>query len=246
MMRSSSAWRAARVPLSSSHRSSWRRRRTRPDYRRLHQQYDRVVRIIDPAMSGNSVVASPERGATRAPASWSQIGRQVLPLSLRGGSTRRHRSRRTTGRGRRGGSTGRAGADRRGRPARDPWSARAGRAGRRGIVERSLRCRLRRAGRETGDHQRGGRCRWGRSLRCLSVAPRDLDGARVSSVGGVVTSAPEGISCPPTCEADFATGTSVVLIAGRGSVFTERTWSGAGTARGRCALSPWTLTEPSR
>ena len=62
--------------------------------------------------------------------------------------------------------------------------------------------------------------------------------ALVSSVGGVVTSAPEGISCPPTCEADFATGTSVVLTAGPGSVFTERTWSGActGTAA-TCAVT---------
>ena len=218
----------------------------------------RVVRIIDPAMSGNlgrcitqsgplrernAGVVEPDRpGGTgrrrRTGGSGRSAGPPVLPVSL---ARREHPARSVP-------------PDHRARPARREHRASRGHkaegppgipgeqgpAGPAGVAGLSdldgVACDA--PGGELGITSVAVAADGAVSLRCLAVAPRTLTVAVVSSVGGVVTSAPEGISCPPTCEADFATGTSVVLTAGPGSVFTERTWSGActGTAA-TCAVT---------
>jgi len=61
--------------------------------------------------------------------------------------------------------------------------------------------------------------------------------AAVTGNGGV-SSNPEGISCPPMCTAQFASGTSVVLTAGAAPGFAFQGWSGAGcTGTGTCTVS---------
>jgi len=59
----------------------------------------------------------------------------------------------------------------------------------------------------------------------------------VTGSGGV-SSSPEGISCPPTCTGQFASGTSVVLTAAASPGFAFQGWSGAGcTGTGTCTVA---------
>jgi hypothetical protein len=59
----------------------------------------------------------------------------------------------------------------------------------------------------------------------------------ITGTGGV-SSNPEGISCPPTCTAQFASGTSVTLTAAAAPGFTFQGWSGAGcTGTGTCTVA---------
>jgi len=54
---------------------------------------------------------------------------------------------------------------------------------------------------------------------------------------GSVTSNPSGITCPSTCSANYASGTSVTLTAAAGSGSTFAGWSGACTGTGTCTVS---------
>ena len=74
----------------------------------------------------------------------------------------------------------------------------------------------------------------------FDTAPPVTHHLTVSKAGtgtGTVTSAPAGITCGATCEADFGDGTSVVLTAtpDAGSVFTG--WTGDCTGTGACTLT---------
>ena len=55
--------------------------------------------------------------------------------------------------------------------------------------------------------------------------------------GGAVTSAPAGISCPGTCAASFAEGTTVAFVAAPGAGDRLVAWSGACTGNGACAVT---------
>ena len=54
---------------------------------------------------------------------------------------------------------------------------------------------------------------------------------------GTVTSAPAGISCPGTCSASFAGGTSVTLTASAAAGSTFTGWTGACTGSGSCTVT---------
>jgi len=64
-----------------------------------------------------------------------------------------------------------------------------------------------------------------------------LSVSRMGTGTGTVTSAPAGINCGTTCNANYATGASVTLTAAAASGSTFAGWSGACTGAGTCTVS---------
>jgi beta-xylosidase len=79
-----------------------------------------------------------------------------------------------------------------------------------------------------------------RTVTATFTAQVTTYGLTVTKAGtgsGTVTSSPAGISCGSTCNATYASGTSVTLSAAAGSGASFAGWSGACTGTGSCVLT---------
>jgi serine protease AprX len=71
----------------------------------------------------------------------------------------------------------------------------------------------------------------------FTLQPRTLSVTKTGSGAGTVTSSPAGISCPMTCSASFAGGSSVTLTAAAGAGSSFAGWSGDCSGTGTCTLT---------
>jgi phospholipase C len=77
----------------------------------------------------------------------------------------------------------------------------------------------------------------------FNVPTVQLTVQRAGTGTGTVASSPSGISCGATCNAGFASGTSITLTATPGTGSTFVGWSGACSGTGTCAVTPTANTS---